>query len=92
MSSGQKTVLGTGDLTPLHSASGFETRNLQADRMAYVSTHVFDLVTQRRDRIQGDARTVAAFISAIHVGYLHPGDDACQTCSSGRRLVLGVLA
>ena len=92
MSSGQKTVLGTGDLTPLHSASGTETRNLQADRMAYFSAHVFNLVAQRRDRIQGDARAVAAFISAIHVGYLHPGDHACQTCGSGRGLVLGVLA
>ena len=39
MSSGQETVLGTGDLTPLHSASGFETRNLQADRMAYFSAY-----------------------------------------------------
>ena len=29
--------MGTGDLTPLHSASGFETRNPQADRMAYFS-------------------------------------------------------
>jgi integrase len=36
-------------------------------------------------------RPVAAFDSAIHLGCVYPGDHACQTCSSGRGLVVGVF-
>ena len=33
----------------------------------------------------------APFNSAIHISCLHPGNDACQTCSSGSRLVVAVF-
>ena len=60
-------------------------------RVAHVSSYVFDSAEKRGYGIQGDARAVAAFLSAIHIGYLHPGNHARQTCSSGSRLVVGVF-
>jgi len=61
-------------------------------RLAYVSSYVFDSAEKRGYGIQGDARAVAACIPAVHIGYLHPGNHACQTRSSGSGLVLGVFA
>ena len=60
-------------------------------RVAHVSSYVFDSAEKRGNGIQGDARAVAAFLSAVHIGYLHPGNHAGQTCSSGSRLVVGVF-
>ncbi len=60
-------------------------------RLAHVSSHVFDAAEKRGYRVQSHAGTVAAFNSAIHLGCLHPGNHAGQTCSSGSRLVVGVF-
>jgi hypothetical protein len=60
-------------------------------RMAHVSSHVFDAAKKRGYGIQSDAGTVAAFDSAINLGCVHPGNHACETCSPGSGLVLGVF-
>jgi hypothetical protein len=60
-------------------------------RLAHVSSHVFDAAEKRGYRVQSHAGTVAAFNSAIHVGCLHRGNHAGQTCSSGSGLVVGVF-
>jgi hypothetical protein len=52
------------------------------------SSRIFDAAEKRGYRVQSYAGTVAAFNSAIHVGCLHPGNHAGQTCSSGSFLSL----
>ena len=60
-------------------------------RLAHVSSHVFDAAEKRGHGIQSHAGTVAAFDSAIHLGCVYPSDHACETCSSGSGLVVGVF-
>jgi len=66
-------------------------RNSEAIRMAHVPAYVLDSPAECGNRIQSHAGTVAAFDSAIHIGCVHTGDHASQTCSSGSRLVVGVF-
>src|SRR5882672_10428072 len=73
--------IGTSDLAQVCSTGCAKSRNPEVHRVAHVSSYVFDSAEKRGYGIQGDARVVAAFLSAVHVGYLHPGNHACQTCS-----------
>jgi hypothetical protein len=83
--------LGTSDLAQIRSAGCTKSWNPEMHRLAHVSSHVFDAAEKRGHGIQSDAGTVAAFDSAINLGCLHPGNHACETCSSGSGLVLGVF-
>ena len=47
--SGPKTVLGTGDLAQIHTSGGATSRNSEAIRMAYVSSHLLDPAAKRGD-------------------------------------------
>jgi integrase len=87
-----EAVLGASDLAQICSTGCAKSRNREMHRVAHVSSYVFDSAEKRGNGIQGDARAVAAFLPAVHIGYLHPGNHACQTCSSSSRLVVGVFA
>ena len=47
--------------------------------MAYLPSHLFDSAAERRNRVQGDAGAVAAFLLALNLGYLHAGNLARKT-------------
>src|SRR3979490_1889796 len=83
--------IGTGDPAQISSTGCATTRNPEMHRLAHVSSHVFDAFEKRGYGIQSHAGTVAAFNSAIHIGCVHTGNHASQTCSSGSRLVVGVF-
>ena len=87
---GRMPYWGTGDLAQACSTGCAASWYPEMHRMAHVSPYLFDSAEKRGYGIQGDARAVAAFSSAIHIGYLHPSNHTCQTCSSGNRLVVGV--
>jgi len=89
--SGTETVLGTIHFTKICATGRATSRNPKMHRLAHVSSHVFYAAEKRGYGIQSDAGTVAAFDSAINLGCLHPGNHACETCSSGSGLVLGVF-
>src|ERR1700746_1061417 len=57
--------------------------NPEAIRMAYFPAHVLDVVAECRDRVQGDARVVAAFVLAVYVGRLHAGNFARKARCAG---------
>src|SRR6202163_4741940 len=69
---GKDALLGTGDLAQACSTGCAASWYPEMQRMAHVSPYVFDSAEKRGYGIQGDTRAVAAFISAIHIGYLHP--------------------
>ena len=83
-----ETNLGPSNIAQVYSARCVAGRNSEAIRMAYV----FDAAEKRGYGIQSLAGTVAAFNSAINLGCVYPANHACQTCSSGSSVVLGVLA
>src|SRR5580693_5197319 len=81
--------LGPSDLAKIYSSRRAVRRSSEAIRMAHVPpSYVFDTPAERGNRIQSYAGTVAAFKSAIHIGCLHPGNHASQTCISGSRLIV----
>jgi hypothetical protein len=57
----------------------------------HTSPYVFNAAEKRGYGIQGDARAVAPFISAVHVGCLHSSDHPSQICSSSSHHVIGVF-
>ena len=83
--------MGTSDLAQICSTDCTKSWNPEMHRLAHVSSHVFDAAEKRGHGIQSHAGTVAAFDSAIHLGCVYPGDHACETCSSGSGLVVGVF-
>jgi hypothetical protein len=86
-----EAILGTGDPAQISSTGCATTRNPEMHRLAHVSSHVFDAAEERGYGIQSHAGTLAAFNSAINLGCVYPGNHACETCSSGSGLVLGVF-
>ena len=86
-----EAILGTGDPAQISSTGCATTRNPEMHRLAHVSSHVFDAFEKRGYGIQSHAGTLAAFDSAINLECVHPGNHACETCSSGSGLVLGVF-
>ena len=82
--------MATSDLAQIRSAAAQRVGIQKC--IGWHTSYVFDFAEKRGYGIQGDARAVAAFLSAIHIGYPHPGNHACQTCSLGSGLVVGVFA
>ena len=57
-----EAILGTGDLAQVHPTTRARTWNRKTNRLAHVPAYVFDFAQKRGDRIQGDARAVAAYL------------------------------
>src|ERR1700674_5018519 len=64
---GTEAILGTGNSAQLCSAGCPKGWNPKAHRMAYLPSHLFDSAAERRNRVQGDAGAVAAFLLALNL-------------------------
>src|SRR5450631_195024 len=87
-----KALLGTSDLAKCHKAHCSKTRYPKTLWLAHIQTHLFDLAQKCRNGIQGYARTVAAFVSAVHPGNLHTSCHTSQARSAGSRSLFGFFA
>ena len=75
--------LGAGNFAQIYSSGRTTRGNPEAIRMAYFPAHVLDVAAECRDRVQGDARVVAAFVLAVYVGRLHAGNFARKARCAG---------
>lgn len=78
-----ETNMGPSDLTQIHSSGRAARRDSEAIWLAYLPAHILGSAAKRRYRVQSNARTVATFLVAIHVGCLYAGDLATKTCGAG---------
>src|SRR5690349_24771941 len=62
--------VGAGNFAQIYSSGRTTRGNPEAIRMAYFPAHLLDVAAECRDRVQGDARVVAAFVLAVYVGHL----------------------
>jgi hypothetical protein len=89
MSPWPQAVLGAGDPAEVHPASG--AWNRKEFRMACVSTHILDSIEKRWHRIQSDARTASALLTAVNSRRLYPSHYAGQARRPSRRRVARVF-
>lgn len=88
---GRTPIWGQAILRKIYSSCRAACRNSEAIRMAHISAYVLHSPAECGNRIQSHAGIVAAFNSAVHIGCLHAGHHASQTCSSGSRHGVGVF-
>jgi hypothetical protein len=65
-------MVGKGDAVS-HSTSCPKGRDREANRVAYLSAHLYNALTQQRRRRKGGAGTLATRLSEDHDGRLRPG-------------------
>lgn len=85
-------VLGAGDLAEVHSTQGARTWNRKEVRMAHFPAHVLDSLEKRRNRVQGDAGTLAALLTAIDARCLYPSNYAGEAGCPSRSHVACLLS
>src|SRR6266446_7406179 len=81
---GSLAFLGPGDhAAPYHSGCA-KTGHHKANRLAYVSSHLFDAASIYRRRAEDHARAAAPFDNSRDARYVHAGSDNGKAqCAGG---------
>jgi hypothetical protein len=81
---GEVDFLGTGPVTTLHSAGSGEGGNHQTNRLAYLSTFLFNLAEGKRSRHKGHAGTASACVHTRDTRNVHSSCYAREASGSDR--------
>ena len=79
---GEVPILGTGPLATLHPAGCGKSGHHQTNRLAYLSTFVFNVAEGKWSRHKGHAGTASACVHTRDTGHLHAGCYAREASGS----------
>jgi hypothetical protein len=81
---GEAPILGTGPLATLHPTSGGEGWHHQTNRLAYLSTFVFNVAEGKWSRHKGHAGTASACVHTRDTRHVHAGRNPGKASGSSR--------